>query len=259
MNLEETVQTKGFSFENTISNLVTHLFVNREEIKTGTSQIGSISFKTTEKVDVGARKLRKIVLANAKKEVNQDIKQLVYRIEGGWEKGISKTALIRTAKRSGKIDIFVDGAKLGLRSELSPKMKDLANLLAHHTFSLKNYASSYVHLGDPDFWRALPAFYYGATRDTNFANLSRFLFVTKADENDKTIASYRDTAFAIYELTGIGLNTGLGTNGTRAVDYLMILNPGPVIKVKSTKAMIESFIRSKHNFSFSGRINVDNY
>lgn len=259
-------QIKGVAFETTVSELVEHLFenVSFEDVSVGEQQIGSVKFKAG-KTDVGQEKLYKAIFQDAKKRGETAIRAMIYRLEGEWKKGELRNIYSRTVKRSGKVDIFAGGKDSVILESRSEKLQKLAKLLQGHTFSLKNYNSPIIHIGDPNLWRSLPAFYYASTQDSNFSNLARFLFVNEEDieKNDQTVMSYQNAAQAIYNLTGVGLETkglySFSPNKNKAVDYLMVLLPGPIIKVKSTKDIVNNIYTSRNSFSFSGDITIDNY
>lgn len=254
---------KGISFETAISELVEYLFKDSpfEDIEIGSEQVGSIKFNVG-KMEIGAEKFYETILKDAKKRGRTAIKALVYKIEGEWKKGELRDVYARTAKRSGKIDIFAGGAESIVLESSSKKLQVLANLLKGHTFSLKNYNSTSIHIGNTSLWRVLPAFYYASTQDNNFSNLARFLFVNEADrkKKDQTVMSYQAAAKAIYELTGVGLETkgssSFSSNKNKAVDYLMVLLPGPVMRVRSTKEIVKNIYNHRSSFSFYGDITI---
>lgn len=254
VNIKESYN-KGDAFEVAIANLIDNLLDDIEgDIYQGTSQVSSIRFQAGQ-VDVGIRKFRKALLEDAKNNGRKDIYNLVYRLEGPWKKGELRDVTVRTQLKSGKIDIFAGTAHITLKSGLSPKMELLASKLKAHTYSLKNYGSNLITLGHSDMWRTLPAFYYATTKNTNYSDLARFLFATDKSTSTR-IPSYRSVANAIYELTGVGLETNLGGSQTRAVDYLMVLLPGPRIKIRSTRVLVEEWIKNRNNFAFSGQISI---
>lgn len=244
---------KGDAFELAISNLIDNLLDNiGADVYQGTSQVASVQFQAGQ-VDVGMKKFRTALLEDAKKTSRNDIYNLVYRIEGPWKKGELRDVTVRTQLKSGKIDIFAGTAYTTLKSGLSPKMELLASKLKAHTYSLKNYGSNLITLGHSDTWRTLPAFFYATTGSTNYSDLARFLWATDKSTSTR-IPSYKNVANAIYELTGVGLETNLGGSRTRAVDYLLVLLPGPRIKVRSTRALVESWVNNRNSFAFSGQL-----
>ena len=120
------------------------------------------------------------------------------------------------------------------------------------TFSLKNYTSYNIHLGDANPFRSLASFYYYSTKDSNFVNVCTFIYSSK-NSHKPAVKSYISVARFIYELTGVGQSNG------RLVDYLMALirvSPYglPIMEIRSTKELVQNAISNRHNFSFSGNL-----
>ena len=109
--------------------------------------------------------------------------------------------------------------------------------MLHRTFSLKNYSSFNIHLGNAKPFKSLSSFYFYATKDPNFVNVCTFIYSSR-NSHKSVVKSYISVARFIYELTGAGQSNG------RLVDYLMALvrtSPYgfPVMEIRSTKALVK--------------------
>ncbi len=170
-----------------------------------------------------------------------ELQKIVYEGNGS----ATGKIIARQVKVQGKVDIStLNAQKVELSSEISQPIQDLAEALAGHTFSLKNYTSKTMNnwggisLGYANKFRAYSSFLYGALgNETNFADVCTFIFASEQSHNP-TVHKYLNWARYIYELTGLGQE---GKNGL--VDYL-IVNTSDVgvtnIKVYPTSDLLKN-------------------
>lgn len=188
------------------------------------------------------------ILELIKEQLGEDFKE---RFGGGLELEIQKIVqgangsqlgqlIVRQGAGTGKVDTSIQfKATGGFTSTTSELLNQMANELATHTFSLKNYTvdtlNSWggVSLGDANKFRFYGHFFQGATKGTkqlNYADLCTFIYASE-NSNDSQVKRYLSWARYIYELTGLGQDD--------EVDYL-IINEGThgIVRVYSVKDLL---------------------
>lgn len=250
---------RGRQFEDIFTKIANTLTTVGEA--TGTQTVGS-PFKLETEIDLtgtgitqkkgNINKIWELVNKQINKQTGETLQEMIGNAtlelqKIAYEGNGSATGkiVIRQVKVQGKVDVSTLGAqKVELSSEISQPIQDLAEELAGHTFSLKNYTSKTlsnwggVSLGYANKFRAYSSFFYGALGyELNFADLCTFIFASEHSHNP-TVHRYLDWARYIYELTGLGQE---GKNGL--VDYL-IVNTSDVgianIKVYPTSDLLKN-------------------
>ena len=150
--------------------------------------------------------------------------------------------IVRQSKGTGKVDNSVKfRSAIQFESTVSQEVQDLANELAGHTFSLKNYKGETlenwkgVSLGYANKFRFYGSFFQAATKSTkqlNFADLCTFIYASENSKNP-VIERYLDWARYVYELTGLGQQD--------IADYLIINNSTTGnVQVYSVKELLKN-------------------
>lgn len=221
---------QGKPFEERIGLLVSKIFDNSslDDILYGTRQtsagaaIGSLTLDTKNLKDKS--QLHQLVSEDIGEIYQKLVKHTTEEIISGF--GTKKTKVIlRQSTRQGKIDIKVP-TNLKITTNLTPEVRNMAEEMRGHTFSLKNYKLETLirggaKLGKTTLFRALSSFYYGATKDANFTNTCTFYYAS-IKSSDSNVSRYISWARYIFELTGLGLYDMSAGNVAEPVDYLIV-------------------------------------
>ena len=202
-----------------------------------------------------SKELAKSLESDIKAQVEEDFNIATYYIKEGVN-GF-KDLYIYSALVQGKTDI---NTEIQIDQRLNKEFDGIPELLANHTFSLKNYQEiSSVHIGDAKGNRAFYGFYYFSTRDSRVSNAHRFVFSSLNSSSANVRTSYLPWAEALYELAGLG-QVQFQFNDTKIVDlhlvdYLIVQfrNSG-VIKVYSVKDFLQGLPQSPPAWYSNGSI-----
>ena len=236
---------RGFGFEDRMAKILAKITDGSySDIWTGKHQtVAGMDVRLIVDTTGFKKSYRKIDIWNALKEqLGIEYEKFINAVSLEVEKDFQTdhtSVIIRQARKFGKVDL--EGKfNMVIDADLSQDVKDMAQEMKGHTFSLKNYQGSTmkgtpdaegkvrggwggISLGYAEDFRAYGSFYYGATGDNNFGNQCTFIFSSLKSGNE-TVKRYLSWARFIYELVGLGL-TDVSVPGSNAlVDYLIINN-----------------------------------